>query len=91
MLEKMQEQIRENTRMLQLLVNRYGQLPESVSNQLPEGVSLPLKTQEDLDVFEDILLNQQSASSVVSSMFEILQSGAFNRIVMMKCIYCDCM
>ena len=65
-LEKMQEQMKEHTRMLQLLVSRYGQLQEQAPNQLPEGISFPLKTEEDIDVFEDTVLNQQSASSVVS-------------------------
>ena len=66
-LEWLQEQTKENTRMLKLLVSRgINHQLEHPPNQLPEGVSFPIKTVDDMEVFEDTVLNQQSASSVVS-------------------------
>ena len=65
-LEWLQEQIKENTRMLKLLVSRGNHKLEHPPNQLPEGISFPLKTVDDMEVFEDTVLNQQSASFVVS-------------------------
>ena len=43
--------MKENTRMLKLLLKRQGQLHGQAPSILPEGISFPLKTIEDIDVF----------------------------------------
>lgn len=74
MLEQLQEQMREQTRLLKILVGRSAHLQEQPPSQLPEGISLPLKTLDDMENFEDCILNSQSASSVVSIFCDIFKN-----------------
>ena len=65
MLEHQQEQLREQTRLLQLILAR-GSAHDAVPSELPEGISFPLKTVKELAAFEERMSQANAATSVVS-------------------------
>jgi len=63
MLENQQEQLREQTWVLRLILAR-GSAHDAVPSELPEGISFPLKTVEDLAAFEEQMSRANAATSV---------------------------
>jgi len=65
LLESMQEDMRENKRLLRLLLAK-SSAQEQTAPALPEGIVLPVRSEEELIELDDRLASSQSVSSMVS-------------------------
>ncbi|XP_052785724.1 uncharacterized protein LOC128221238 [Mya arenaria] len=69
LLENQQEQLRQHTQLLRLILAR-GLAQDAVPNELPEGISFPLKTVVDLAAFKKRKSQANTPTSVVKYLAE---------------------
>ena len=72
MLENIQEQLKEQKRLLRLLVARVTAADMATPNELPDGLIFPITSVENLEDLENHLSSPETVSAVVSCSLSVI-------------------